>query len=294
MSLVKLAHNICISQFCLCDYWQTTSPLPCVIGTALHLVVTFLLREMPLSELIAGLPVQSFYVTLLLFHCTPSFSAEDMCRGTTSSHGNLCVKQQYKEKELQFSRACTSAQITHSMPPPLLFSDHNEHSERHGWCYRITPGSCYSFPWPPSGLPRTFQARSQLWYRLEESIWEWQKGSNELPQSAHQLSKTDFCQPPDRFIPMQHTWIQHRADCCPATNKAFQAWGSGLGLLWSQPQPEGTVDTTKHEQCWGSPSVLCFTAASTYFNKGLTCAEDIFHAHLFFCARFLCNLKPVD
>lgn len=117
MSLVKLAHNICISQFCLCDYWQTTSPLPCVIGTALHLVVTFLLREMPLSELIAGLPVQSFYVTLLLFHCTPSFSAEDMCRGTTSSHGNLCVKQQYKEKELQFSRACVSAQITHSMPP---------------------------------------------------------------------------------------------------------------------------------------------------------------------------------
>lgn len=117
MSLVKLAHNICISQFCLCDYWQTTSPLPCVIGTALHLVVTFLLREM-LSELIAGLSVQSFYVTLLLFHCTPSFSAEDMCRGTTSSHGNLCVKQQYKEKELQFSRACTSAQITHSMPPP--------------------------------------------------------------------------------------------------------------------------------------------------------------------------------
>lgn len=208
----------------------------------------------------------------------------------------ICVWNSNTKKELQFSRACMSAQITHSMPPLAVLRSQQAQWEAQlmlqDYTWELLQLPLTSL-WSASHLPGTVPAVTR-WYGLGESIWEWQKGSNELTQSAHQLSKTDFCQPPDRFIPMQHTWIQHRADCCPATNKAFQAWGSVLGLPWSQPRPEGTADTTKHDQCWGSPLVLCFTAASIYFNKGLTCSEDIFHAHLFFFARFLCNLKRVD
>lgn len=198
----------------------------------------------------------------------------------------LCVKQWYTEKELQFSRTCTSRQtkFTHSVPTLVVLRWQRAQWEAQPmlqdctWeLLRLPLTSLCSASHLPAALPRGILAAPAVtpWYGLGESIWDGKKDPMKSPSQHISYPKQTAANPRQVFTRATHLNTTRRADHRPATNKAFWAWGSVLGLLWSQPQPEGTVATTKHERCWGSPLVLCFTAAPTCFNKGVTCSEGI-------------------